>query len=272
MAVESVESAVVDAADRPSASGHRSRSHRVRSRLDNVPLDDAPVDGKSPLQPADSAPDRSGPVGRRAADGPSRRAGLAIKRGIDIVGSIGLLAGLAPTLGGVAVLIRLVDGSPVLFTQPRAGRDGRPFTILKFRTMGRGADELRDGLRDRNEVSGSGAFKLTGDPRITRLGRILRKTSLDELPQLINVLRGEMSLVGPRPHPFDDVARYEPWHRQRFAMKPGITGLWQVRGRSDSDFDRWVMLDLEYIDNWSISLDVKILAETPRAVIRGEGR
>ncbi len=127
-------------------------------------------------------------------------------------------------------------------------------------------------LRGRNEVAGGAAFKMTDDPRITRLGRILRRTSLDELPQLVNVLRGEMSLVGPRPHPFDDVAGYEPWHMGRFEMKPGITGLWQIEGRGDADFDRWVELDLKYIRDWSPALDLQILARTLPAVLRGSGR
>jgi len=126
--------------------------------------------------------------------------------------------------------------------------------------------------QNESEVAGGAAFKMTEDPRITRLGRILRRTSLDELPQLVNVLRGEMSLVGPRPHPFDDVAGYEAWHMSRFEMKPGITGLWQVEGRGDSDFDRWVELDLKYIRDWSPALDLQILARTLPAVLRGSGR
>jgi lipopolysaccharide/colanic/teichoic acid biosynthesis glycosyltransferase len=172
----------------------------------------------------------------------------------------------------VALLIALVDGRPVMFRQERAGFRARAFTIHKFRTMQRDADILRETLRHRNEVVGSGAFKLTADPRVTRLGRILRKTSLDELPQLWDVVRGDMSLVGPRPHPFDDVARYEPWHHGRFEMKPGITGLWQVSARDHHDFDHWVRLDLDYIDRWSVALDIRILAATLPAVLRGEGR
>ena len=202
-----------------------------------------------------------------------RRVELAVKRLMDIVGAAAALVLLAPVLGLVALGIMVAQGRPVLFRQPRAGLGGRPFLIAKFRTMRVGADDERDALRDRNEVTGTAAaFKLTDDPRITRIGRFLRRSSLDELPQLWNVLRGEMSLVGPRPHPFDDVTRYEPWHLRRLSMKPGITGLWQVSARSDADFDRWVALDLEYIDNWSILLDLKVALKTIPALLRAEGR
>lgn len=202
-----------------------------------------------------------------------RRVELAVKRLMDILGAAAALVLLAPVLGLVALGIMVAQGRPVLFRQPRAGLGGRPFLIAKFRTMRVGADDERDALRDRNEVTGTAAaFKLTDDPRITRIGRFLRRSSLDELPQLWNVLRGEMSLVGPRPHPFDDVTRYEPWHLRRLSMKPGITGLWQVSARSDADFDRWVALDLEYIDNWSILLDLKVALKTIPALLRAEGR
>ena len=172
----------------------------------------------------------------------------------------------------VATAILVRDGRPVLFRQVRAGRDGRPFQIAKFRTMRRGADGERAALRERNEVEGGASFKLTDDPRITPLGRTLRKWSLDELPQLWNVLRGDMSLVGPRPHPFDDVAGSAPWHLRRLEVKPGITGLWQVSARSDPDFDEWVRLDLEYIDHWTLGLDLKIILRTIPALLRAEGR
>jgi lipopolysaccharide/colanic/teichoic acid biosynthesis glycosyltransferase len=176
-------------------------------------------------------------------------------------------------LAVVALVIAVTDGRPVLFRQPRAGLRGRPFSIAKFRTMRRGADAERDGLRAQNEVTGSAAaFKLTNDPRVTRLGRFLRRTSIDELPQLWNVLLGDMSLVGPRPHPYDDVARYDEWHWRRLAMKPGVTGLWQVSARRDADFDRWVALDLAYIDSWSLSQDLKLMFQTIPALIRAEGR
>jgi lipopolysaccharide/colanic/teichoic acid biosynthesis glycosyltransferase len=198
---------------------------------------------------------------------------LAVKRLIDIVGATVALIVLSPLLAVVAVSIVLVDGRPILFRQPRAGLQGRAFSIAKFRTMRRGADAEREGLRKLNEVKGSAAaFKLTSDPRVTRVGGFLRRTSLDELPQLWNVLRGDMSLVGPRPHPFDDVTRYEGWHFRRLSMKPGISGLWQISARRDADFDRWVALDLEYIDSWSVRLDIKIALQTIPALLRAEGR
>jgi lipopolysaccharide/colanic/teichoic acid biosynthesis glycosyltransferase len=179
---------------------------------------------------------------------------------------------LAPLLGVTAVLVALLDGQPILFRQDRADLGGRPFRIVKFRTMHNGADALRAELRAFNEVSGSASFKMTNDPRITRLGRILRRTSIDELPQLWNVLRGDMSLVGPRPHPFDDVGGYAPWHHGRFAVKPGITGLWQISSRRETDFDRWVELDLEYIADWSLRRDFGILLGTIPALLRADGR
>lgn len=202
-----------------------------------------------------------------------RQRALAVKRLIDIVGASVALVLLSPIIGIVALAIVVGQGRPIFFRQPRAGLEGRPFSIAKFRTMQVGADAERDGLRARNEVTGSAAaFKLTIDPRVTRLGRFLRRTSLDELPQLWNVLRGEMSLVGPRPHPFDDVARYEAWHFRRLSMKPGITGLWQISARTDADFDRWVALDLEYIDTWTVLADVKLALKTIPALVRAEGR
>ena len=197
---------------------------------------------------------------------------VAAKRLFDLTGAVCGLIVLAPFLAGVALLIRFVDGSPVIFRQPRAGIGGRPFEIVKFRTMVRGADAHRPMLRLVNEVDGNAAFKLSHDPRATRLGRILRTTSIDELPQLWNVLRGDMSLVGPRPHPFDDVAGYAPWHFRRLDVKPGITGAWQVTARTERSFDRWVDLDLDYIDNWSLGLDLKLLVRTVPALIRREGR
>jgi lipopolysaccharide/colanic/teichoic acid biosynthesis glycosyltransferase len=202
-----------------------------------------------------------------------RRVELAAKRLIDIVGASVALVLLSPVIGIVALAIAVGQGRPILFRQSRAGLEGRPFSIAKFRTMQVGADAERDALRALNEVTGSAAaFKLTADPRVTRLGRFLRRTSLDELPQLWNVVRGEMSLVGPRPHPFDDVARYEPWHFRRLSVKPGITGLWQISARADADFDRWVALDLEYIDTWSVPADVNLALRTIPALVRAEGR
>jgi exopolysaccharide biosynthesis polyprenyl glycosylphosphotransferase len=198
--------------------------------------------------------------------GPDRVLGLALKRAIDTLGSAVLLVISAPILVALGVAIRLSDGGPVLYGQARVGLHGRPFRCLKFRTMSVDADDRYD------EVVGqadSRAFKLTDDPRITPLGRLLRRTSLDELPQLWNVLRGEMSLVGPRPAPQREIDGYDLWHRRRLSMKPGITGLWQVTARRSDDFDERAQLDLDYIDRWSIWLDLKILLRTIPAALEG---
>lgn len=204
--------------------------------------------------------------------GPDRALELAIKRIVDIAGSALGLFVLSPLLIATACVITVSEGRPVLFRQPRAGLNGRPFRIVKFRTMTRNADSRRSELRQFNEVEGGASFKMTNDPRVTPVGRWLRRTSVDELPQLWNVLRGDMSLVGPRPHPFDDVAGYDAWHRRRLSMKPGMTGLWQVGGRRDADFDHWVAQDLEYIDRWSLWLDLRLLLSTVPALLRAEGR
>ena len=204
--------------------------------------------------------------------GPDRELALAAKRLMDISGAIVGLIVFSPFLIGAAAAVRLSDGGPVMFRQPRAGLNGRPFQIAKFRTMVVDADSRRAELRANNEIEGNASFKMTNDPRITQVGRFLRKSSIDELPQLWNVLRGEMSLVGPRPHPFDDVAGYDDWHRRRLSMRPGITGLWQIGGRSETSFDRWVEKDLEYIDRWSLWLDFRVIVATIPAVIRAEGR
>ncbi len=197
---------------------------------------------------------------------------LATKRGLDVLGAgFGLLI-LGPVLAAAALLVLVLDGRPVLFVQDRAGLDGRPFRIVKFRTMRVGADAERALLRSRNEVAGGASFKLSDDPRISRSGRWLRRTSIDELPQLWNILIGDMSLVGPRPHPFDDVAGYSDWHFRRLSVKPGLTGLWQISARSNPDFDTWVNLDLEYIDSWSLALDLRIIAGTIPALLRTDGR
>jgi lipopolysaccharide/colanic/teichoic acid biosynthesis glycosyltransferase len=156
----------------------------------------------------------------------------------------------------------------VIFRQTRVGLHGRPFDVIKFRTMVPDAEALLTELEEQNEIKGH-AFKITDDPRLTRVGRFLRATSLDELPQVWNVLLGEMSLVGPRPPLPREVAGYDLWHRRRLSMKPGITGLWQVAARRDDDFDRWVALDLAYIDRWSIWLDLKIMAKTIPAMLQG---
>ena len=172
----------------------------------------------------------------------------------------------------IALLIKLTSAGPVMFRQQRSGLNGAPFSIYKFRTMTTNAEQLKHELAAMNEMSGP-VFKVTNDPRVTPLGKILRKYSLDELPQLFNVLRGEMSLVGPRPLPVDEVKRFNDLaHRRRLSVKPGLTCLWQVSGRNKiSDFRDWVRLDLQYIDNWSIWLDLAILLRTIPAVLLGTG-
>jgi exopolysaccharide biosynthesis polyprenyl glycosylphosphotransferase len=203
--------------------------------------------------------------------GPDRALALTAKRVVDVVVAAGALLALSPLMAGIAVWIWRTDGRPVLFRQQRVGEHGRRFTLLKFRTMTRDAEERLAELAAINEIRGR-AFKLTDDPRLTRSGRFLRRTSLDELPQLVNVLRGEMSLVGPRPPLPREVEGYDVWHRRRLSMKPGMTGLWQVSARREPDFDRWVNVDLEYIDRWSLWLDVKIMLRTVPAMISQDGR
>ena len=203
--------------------------------------------------------------------GPDRIVGLLVKRGIDIVLSAATLIVLSPFLLAVTLVVRIAEGPPVLFRQVRVGLHGRPFQLVKFRTMVPDAEERLAELREHNEIRGQ-AFKVTNDPRLTRMGRWLRRTSIDELPQVWNVLRGEMSLVGPRPPLPREVKDYDVWHRRRLSMKPGITGLWQVAARREPEFDRWVAIDLDYIDRWSLWLDLKIILRTIPAVLAGEGR
>jgi exopolysaccharide biosynthesis polyprenyl glycosylphosphotransferase len=203
--------------------------------------------------------------------GPDRILALTAKRVVDLVGSAVAMVTLSPLLAAIAVAVRMDSPGPILFRQERVGVHGRRFSIVKFRTMVAGAEELLEDLRDQNEIRGH-AFKLSSDPRITKVGRWLRATSLDELPQLFNVLRGEMSIVGPRPPLVTEVAGYDIWHRRRLSMKPGITGLWQVNSRHEQDFDRWVETDLEYIDGWSFWLDLRIMARTIPAMLHRQGR
>jgi exopolysaccharide biosynthesis polyprenyl glycosylphosphotransferase len=199
-------------------------------------------------------------------------AGL-VKQLMDFFGALVLLLVVAPlVMLPVAVLIKLFSPGPVFFRQQRSGLNGAPFTLYKFRTMVTNAEQFKQELEAMNEMSGP-VFKVTKDPRVTPLGKILRRYSLDELPQLLNVLRGEMSLVGPRPLPVDEVLRFNDLaHRRRLSVKPGLTCLWQVQGRNQiSDFQDWVRLDLEYIDNWSLWLDIKILLRTIPAVFTATG-
>lgn len=195
---------------------------------------------------------------------------LVLKRAIDLSVSLCLLVLLLPVFLTITILIRATSPGSALFVQERAGKNERKFKLLKFRSMVTGAEHMRYTLEDLNEAEAP-IFKIRRDPRITPVGRVLRKYSLDELPQLINVLRGDMSLVGPRPPLFSEVERYTPNQRRRLSVKPGMTGLWQIGGRSDVGFKRCVEMDLKYIDTWSLQTDFRILLKTFRAVIEGKG-
>ncbi|MGK7943787.1 MAG: sugar transferase [Microcystaceae cyanobacterium] len=195
-----------------------------------------------------------------------------IKRMIDIFGSLFGLIILSPLLLGVSIIIWCSSPGPVFYRQQRIGLHGKPFKMWKFRTMVMNADKLQASLESQNESTDGVLFKIKNDPRIIPIGHFLRRSSIDELPQLFNVLWGQMSLVGPRPLPIRDVERFESWHHIRHQVLPGITGLWQISGRSDlADFDDAARLDLYYIDNWSLNLDLDILVETVRIVLFGKG-
>jgi lipopolysaccharide/colanic/teichoic acid biosynthesis glycosyltransferase len=212
-----------------------------------------------------------------------KRAPALLKRLIDIAGSLAALVLCLPVLVAIALAIKLTSKGPVLFRQVRLGQYGRKFTFLKFRSMYFGNNHAIHEQYVKQFIAGAQGndqcgpsqpklYKLTADPRVTRVGRLLRKTSLDELPQLLNVLTGEMSLVGPRPPVMYEFESYDLWHKERLmAMKPGITGLWQVEGRSRVKFDEMVRMDIRYAKSWSLSLDIKILLRTPLAVISGAG-
>ena len=192
------------------------------------------------------------------------------KRLIDVAFALCGLVLLLPLLPVVVLLVRLDSPGPVLFAQRRVGLRGKQFTCYKFRSMIAGAEALKSTLADLNEASGP-AFKIRDDPRITRVGAFLRRSSLDEVPQLLNVLRGDMSIVGPRPQIPTEVELYEPWHRRRLEVKPGITCLWQIAGRSHIGFDEWMRLDLEYLRRRSLQLDLWIVLHTLPAVIARKG-
>ena len=194
----------------------------------------------------------------------------ATKRALDVAGASAAIVLLLPVLAVVAVAIKLDSRGPLFFAQVRLGKDGRPFRFYKFRSMTAAAPELRANLAAANEAAGP-VFKIRRDPRMTKVGRFLRKASLDELPQLWHVLCGQMSLVGPRPPIPEEVEHYEPWQTERLAVKPGLTCIWQVKGRSDLSFDEWVRLDIEYVRKQSLWLDVKLLLLTVPAVITGRG-
>jgi exopolysaccharide biosynthesis polyprenyl glycosylphosphotransferase len=201
------------------------------------------------------------------------RSGTALfaKRFLDVVCALFLLLLLSPVLLLVGLLVRATSRGGAIFRQERAGMNGRIFTLYKFRTMVQGAELERASLEGQNEMDGP-VFKIKADPRVTGLGKVLRKTSIDELPQLWNVVKGDMSLVGPRPLPTYEVEKFEPWQRRRMSMRPGITCLWQVMGRNRvTSFSEWMKLDLEYVDRWSLSLDLKILLKTVPAVLGARG-
>lgn len=192
------------------------------------------------------------------------------KRAIDVIGGVAALLLFSPVMGLVALAIRLDSKGPILFRQERLGENSRPFQVFKFRSMRVGAEHEKDDLAALNEADGP-LFKIKDDPRSTRVGRMIRRKSLDELPQLINVLQGQMSLVGPRPPLAAEVSNYESWQRKRLRVKPGMTGLWQVSGRSDLSFDEMCLLDIYYIENWSLWLDVRIILRTIPLFFLGRG-
>ena len=195
---------------------------------------------------------------------------FAMKRTFDlVVSTVGLIL-IAPILLIIAAAVKLSSSGPVIYRSVRPGMGGKPFYCFKFRTMREHAEQIQADLEPLNEQSGA-LFKIRHDPRLTRVGRFLRRFSLDELPQLVNVIRGEMSLVGPRPLPMRDFHRLEDWHKKRYLVLPGITGLWQVSGRSDLDFDDLVRLDFLYLERWSMMLDLSILLKTIPAVLSRRG-
>jgi exopolysaccharide biosynthesis polyprenyl glycosylphosphotransferase len=223
-------------------------------------------DGK-PAAAASALQERLDKVG----DTPQAGIQAFAKRLLDFIVALTLIVLLLPVFVGVGLLILFDSGWPVIFTQERLGLRGRPFVVFKFRSMERDAEKRRGELEANNEIKDGPIFKWRADPRITRVGRFLRKTSLDELPQLFNVLIGNMSLVGPRPPLESEVIHYEESQLRRLAAKPGMTGLWQVSGRSSVGFTQMVQLDIQYIEEWSFWSDVKILIKTPLVVLRNDG-
>jgi len=202
---------------------------------------------------------------------PSNYITLKVKIAMDYVGAFLILLAISPLLFIIALSIKLDDGGPVFFAQKRVGRNGRRFPCLKFRTMVTNAEALKAGLMTQNEQEGP-VFKIKTDPRVTRIGHFLRRTSLDELPQFINVLRGEMSIVGPRPPVPSEVKEYQRWQRRRLSMKPGITCIWQVSGRNNIPFDQWMKMDMQYIDTWSLKLDFILFLKTFKVMLTGDGQ
>jgi exopolysaccharide biosynthesis polyprenyl glycosylphosphotransferase len=201
---------------------------------------------------------------------PEQSVAVRLKGILDRIGSFFGILLISPILAVVSLLIKLDSKGPVLFKQTRTGKNGRVFELWKFRTMIVEAENQKKELEKFNEMSGP-VFKIANDPRVTGIGRILRKYSIDELPQLFNVLRGDMSLVGPRPPLPSESAQFEPWQYRKLSVKPGLTCLWQTNGRNNIDFDEWMKLDLKYIDNWSLWEDAKIIARTIPTVLKGTG-
>ncbi len=201
---------------------------------------------------------------------PENRAAILVKKLLDRVGAAVVITLTSPLLLVTAIAIKIDSEGPVIYRQKRTGRNGRVFDMLKFRTMTNGAEHLKEQLRHLNEMSGP-VFKIKNDPRVTPIGKFLRKYSIDELPQLFNVLKGDMSLVGPRPPLPREVEQYAPWQHRRLSVKPGVTCLWQVNGRNKINFDEWMKLDLQYIDRWSLKEDIRILAKTVPTVLKGSG-
>ncbi|HMT68142.1 MAG TPA: sugar transferase, partial [Bacteroidales bacterium] len=196
---------------------------------------------------------------------------LGVKKILDIVGSLLAVIFLSPLLITIAVIIKVTSPGPVIYQQPRVGLRGRQFQLYKFRTMVVNADELKKELEDLNEADGP-AFKIADDPRVTKVGKFLRKTGLDELPQLFNILKGEMSLIGPRPPLPEETAQYELWQLRRLSVKPGLSCFWQVKpDRNSIKFEKWMELDLAYIDNWSLRLDFVILFKTIKTIFHKTG-
>jgi exopolysaccharide biosynthesis polyprenyl glycosylphosphotransferase len=196
---------------------------------------------------------------------------LKVKEMLDFLFSFAIVVFISPVLLAIAVAIKIEDGGAIFFRQRRVGLNGRVFYCLKFRTMVQNAEALRVKLENLNEQTGP-VFKIKNDPRVTRVGRFLRKTSLDELPQFFNVLKGEMSIVGPRPPIPSEVQQYQRWQRRRLSMKPGITCIWQVSGRNNIPFEEWMKLDMLYIDTWSLKLDLILFLSTIKVVFTGEGQ
>jgi exopolysaccharide biosynthesis polyprenyl glycosylphosphotransferase len=201
---------------------------------------------------------------------PTDEVALLLKRAFDLISSATAVLLLSPAFLATAIAVKLDSPGPVFFRQTRVGKNGRPFKMLKFRSMRIDAEARLESLRALNEASGP-VFKMRNDPRVTRVGRFIRRTSLDELPQFLNVLTGEMSIVGPRPPVPAEVSKYHRWQRRRLSVKPGITCTWQVSGRSNISFDQWMKLDLEYIDTWSLWQDIQICLRTVPAVLLSRG-